>query len=94
MNPHLHITHHANRVGPDAEGECWCMFSAVAVILSPSLSLSEHSFFFLKTFFHFHTCRFTGIYNDDFFNSLNGVANALDNVEARKFRFVLLCRPS
>lgn len=25
------------------------------------------------------------IYDDDFFNALDGVANALDNVDARKF---------
>lgn len=28
------------------------------------------------------------IYDDDFFTSLDGVANALDNVEARKYRCV------
>lgn len=43
MNPHVNITHHENRVGPETE----------------------------KT------------YDDLFFESLDGVANALDNIEAR-----------
>lgn len=30
------------------------------------------------------------VYDDDFFESLNGVANALDNVDARKGHFYLL----
>jgi len=36
------------------------------------------------------------IYNDDFFEALNGVANALDNVEARQYmdrRCVYYCKP-
>jgi len=36
------------------------------------------------------------VYNDDFFESLNGVANALDNVEARQYmdrRCVYYCKP-
>ncbi|KJE96221.1 ubiquitin-like modifier-activating enzyme 1 [Capsaspora owczarzaki ATCC 30864] len=37
-----------------------------------------------------------GLYNDDFFNSLDGVANALDNVDARQYmdrRCVFYCKP-
>uniref|UniRef100_A0A8D8LVH5 E1 ubiquitin-activating enzyme n=1 Tax=Cacopsylla melanoneura TaxID=428564 RepID=A0A8D8LVH5_9HEMI len=43
MNPHVNITHHENRVGPETEK----------------------------------------VYDDLFFESLDGVANALDNIEAR-----------
>uniref|UniRef100_A0A8C5HKI7 E1 ubiquitin-activating enzyme n=1 Tax=Gouania willdenowi TaxID=441366 RepID=A0A8C5HKI7_GOUWI len=45
MNPHIRITGHQNRVGPDTER----------------------------------------VYDDDFFESLDGVANALDNVDARMY---------
>lgn len=45
MNPHIRVTSHQNRVGPDTER----------------------------------------IYDDDFFQNLDGVANALDNVDARMY---------
>lgn len=45
MNPHIQVTSHQNRVGPDTER----------------------------------------IYDDEFFQNLDGVANALDNVDAREF---------
>ncbi|KAF6091725.1 ubiquitin like modifier activating enzyme 1 [Phyllostomus discolor] len=45
MNPHIMVTSHQNRVGPDTER----------------------------------------IYDDDFFQNLDGVANALDNVDARMY---------
>lgn len=45
MNPHIMVTSHQNRVGPDTER----------------------------------------VYDDDFFQNLDGVANALDNVDAREF---------
>jgi ubiquitin-activating enzyme E1 len=45
MNPHLNVTYHENRVGPQSED----------------------------------------VYDDDFFERLDGVANALDNVEARNY---------
>nr|XP_008505284.1 PREDICTED: ubiquitin-like modifier-activating enzyme 1 [Equus przewalskii] len=45
MNPHIQVTSHQNRVGPDTER----------------------------------------IYDDDFFQNLDGVANALDNVDARMY---------
>lgn len=76
MNPDTlgHIEAHQDRVGPETESmshyDLWRTTCGVCI--------SEYKFW------NPLMSLVSDVYNDDFFESLDGVTNALDNVEARE----------
>ncbi len=85
MNPAMNIEAHQNRVGPETEGTCTPLYFDSETILCKCLymymyvRMYNHVYIIFGVFYSSESIiiifcfTFTDFYNDDFFESLDGV---------------------